>query len=609
MNNLRRIIEDYASFEAEYPDVKDFETPDTADDRLRSNNPQIATRIKDIKKLWNKHVDRQFIQSLVKIHWLEGTNYYGATEAENRIKKFLKDVPRNDEISIGLYAKNSYYNSYWGEIGIVLDGRITFASNDMNTLYTGGWSDVDAEKEKAYRKTSGIPRRATVVFPKKTLNLSHYILDGETFNEDDSSQNEGIIDNWKPISIIIRKPNEFGLTRANRLSKDTNLPIIDSHGKILINPKAVTIESFVREILTEKSRYEKETGNDFSNELRQKILSLASDSCPVPYAFTMINVPKIGINPKTSYETPAGVYFYPLTELNVKKLISNTLPFASNAKYFGVVKLKHLDSKKWLKFLYDQTDFQSEEDYERVIKAVGKRNHRKAATHGKHNYFNTDARIFDLTWAASEEETKFDNYTGKAVLKKPGRQTSRWNKLLRQLGYIGIYDEGYGIVHPSEPTQVVALSPEAYETIGIWETKELRKTKEDVSQLAGMSASKKIELLKRKFVPAETLNILSKDEVDYIRREVAANISCPAEILSRLSNDSNYGVRYTVAENPNCPVATLISLSKDPSFPIRCTVAENPNCSIATLNMLTKDSNFSVSNTAIEILNKQKLNK
>ena len=43
------------------------------------------------------------------------------------------------------------------------------------------------------------------------------------------------------------------------------------------------------------------TGKDFSEELRQKIMSLVSDSHPAQYAFTMISVPKIGLNPKSTY--------------------------------------------------------------------------------------------------------------------------------------------------------------------------------------------------------------------------------------------------------------------------------------------------------------------
>ena len=100
-------------------------------------------------------------------------------------------------------------------------------------------------------------------------------------------------------------------------------------------------------LLREKTRYEKEFGQKYSP--KQDFISKVTDQ-PTEYAFTMVRIPKVGLNPKTSYNTPAGVYFYPLTFNYYYMLIEDALPFASQSPYCGLVKLNWSDKKKWLIF-------------------------------------------------------------------------------------------------------------------------------------------------------------------------------------------------------------------------------------------------------------------
>ena len=347
------------------------------------------------------------------------------------------------------------------------------------------------------------------------------------------------------------------------------------------------LSQFISEsLLVEKSRYERETGNDSAEELRQKIMSLASDTHPVPYAFTMTKIPKVGLNPQTSYDTPAGVYFYPLTKEYCKKLIDNKLPFVSDNHYFGVVKLKNLDSSLWLKFLVDQRSFQTDEDYERVVSVAGKKIAIEASKKGKHNYFNNDSRIFDISYFYTQNSA--------------GKYTSTWNKFLRKLGYIGIYDAGNGIIHPSEPTQLVCLSSEAYETVGIWETKELRKRKLRPSDLKDLSRIQKMGLAVKRASP-EILRILSKDD-KFVRKIVASNPKCPKDILAILSIDDDFDVRIKVASNPKCPIEILQNMSHDGDWTVREAVAENPVCSIEILNDLVNDVSMYIRKVAAKQL-------
>ena len=67
----------------------------------------------------------------------------------------------------------------------------------------------------------------------------------------------------------------------------------------------------IRKLLKEKTRYERELGQKYSP--KYDFISKITEH-PCDYAFTMVKIPKVGLNPKTDYNTPAGVYFYPLTQ-------------------------------------------------------------------------------------------------------------------------------------------------------------------------------------------------------------------------------------------------------------------------------------------------------
>jgi len=231
--------------------------------------------------------------------------------------------------------------------------------------------------------------------------------------------------------------------------------------------------------LSEITRYEKETGkksfgkHDITKYVRDSGLGRAM--APVKYAFTMVDIEKVGLNPRTKFNTPAGVYFYPLNQEYYEKLVKNKLPYASEKPYVGVVRLKDTNTDKWLRFLQRGRNYANVDRvmaaYDKVFPAPLRPQDREDLLAGlqqpsaisdelRHWDFNNDAKIFDLTW-----------YGTKGSL----RSTLKWNKLLRDLGYIGIYDNNNSIIHPGEPFQITALSPEAYEVVGFYTTADIRK--------------------------------------------------------------------------------------------------------------------------------------
>jgi len=223
----------------------------------------------------------------------------------------------------------------------------------------------------------------------------------------------------------------------------------------------MVIKIRMKKQLEEITRYEKETGSKYN--IMDEFSSRVSEQ-PSEYAFTMTSVPKIGINPKTGYNTPAGVYCYPLDSRRFGQLMENGLPFMSDAPYVGLIKLNW--NANWLIFRKTEAGSGTREDEQRVAKFLKDvYGFEMSASYDPiHWYHSPNARIFDMTYFCSRERAAANGT----------RPTIMWTKILRDLGYDGVYDEGSGIIHNAEMTQLVCLTLNAYEKVGIYEVPALR---------------------------------------------------------------------------------------------------------------------------------------
>ena len=311
----------------------------------------------------------------------------------------------------------------------------------------------------------------------------------------------------------------------------------------------VLIKNFIKEILTEKSRYERETGQKYSfiDEIKSKITEH-----PCEYGFTMTTIPKVGLNPHTSYKTPAGVYMYPLNQEYFQKLIDDTLPFVSDAPYVSICKLNWSNMRKWLYF--DGTDHQPQGAVDRAFDKVNEASGQdypkifdEYTYNARHSSQGTDSKIWDITYFYSQ--TKEENKQ---------QATLQWNKILRSLGYVGVYDAGGGVIHPSEPMQLVCLVPEAYTVISTYTTQDLRgiRHEEDWGDVGKIKNIVKIIgkalLLKKQ---------ISGQQLDYLKKRVAELSSADPEKIDSLS--LYYLQEYL--ENPNFPneLYTILANSKN----------------------------------------------
>lgn len=166
------------------------------------------------------------------------------------------------------------------------------------------------------------------------------------------------------------------------------------------------------------------------------------------FYFTMSSVERVSFNPRSSYDTPLGLYSYQLTSKHLKDLLSAELPFRAHAKYVHVFysspahtlflsKYSEEDLEKDIRMLREMTvndQVISNEEFDQVIEE-GTVNARISTTGGK---------IWNITRLLAQE------YIGKHMV--------IWSRLMFKLGYYTVIDDGcMGIIHENEPCQAVSF--------------------------------------------------------------------------------------------------------------------------------------------------------
>jgi hypothetical protein len=180
---------------------------------------------REIKDLFRKHADHQWLSSLVTVHWVSDEE-----DLEGLVGR------GKDELStmITLPGQQLQWGNY-GSIGLWVQGHITLAANNMDDLHSGHqrdyvpapsdhWSYRDNPTEEEYeqqKKSSGINKQPKVwqkysqyanmsdnekhrgIFKKSYLPKFPYILDEETWKSPGTYPNEALVDNWAPKAIVL----------------------------------------------------------------------------------------------------------------------------------------------------------------------------------------------------------------------------------------------------------------------------------------------------------------------------------------------------------------------------------------------------------------------
>lgn len=225
-SQLRRIIreeiinETYQSFLDRAGNMKlsaDFNDP------TFEKSPSSRKTSRDLKRIWGEEADHDFMDSVVKIHWISNRRAGERESAIRAIKKFLSVSGKNEISTSGYLPDNDEFKSKWGGYGVIVKGRVTFAANDMNQIISGYALKLPDKVAQKY-KSSGIPKRPTVFNVSDSFTLGKdYILDAESFDPSSSERgNEFIVGNWRPVAIIIPCADPQGfpdsmVTRTRRL--------------------------------------------------------------------------------------------------------------------------------------------------------------------------------------------------------------------------------------------------------------------------------------------------------------------------------------------------------------------------------------------------------
>lgn len=179
---------------------------------LNPASPDIIVKGKAAKRLFARLADRKFLDSLVTSHW---------TYSLGNLIQLLKSPP-NSEISCNVTRERIPSNGRFGLYGVVVKGHITFLANDMDDVYSGTykgyWADngempyffdsvvTDKESEKWYKNFLKQRQRTSGVNKGFQGTLRSVVLDEEDFRE--NVNNEALVDNWKPLAIIVPLPAE-----------------------------------------------------------------------------------------------------------------------------------------------------------------------------------------------------------------------------------------------------------------------------------------------------------------------------------------------------------------------------------------------------------------
>lgn len=188
-------------------------------------------------------------------------------------------------------------------------------------------------------------------------------------------------------------------------------------------------------------------------------------------SFTEIN--KIGINPESSYNTPIGVYTYPLKQFwklyKVETLgtVKDSAPFAGDQPYIQILKGKH--TKGFIRDFSKYTERDLKKDKEKILK-YSRDDYfieKQIEIGEKESYNKTPfGRFWGITWNLVTNSLSYLNLNSK-------KSSVAWNELLRNLGYTGFSDTtGTGIIYEDEPVQAVFLTSKEYTQIDMIDNKE-----------------------------------------------------------------------------------------------------------------------------------------
>lgn len=175
-------------------------------------------------------------------------------------------------------------------------------------------------------------------------------------------------------------------------------------------------------------------------------------------SFTTVD--KLGINPKSQYDTPLGIYAYPVDYVQEETEDGRwmrALPFAGKSEFATLFRssgniveldtLSVLEARGYYKKLSDLWVKMSGKDWKTSVDQV------EGILNDAHKLALFPDYIGGRFWYVTREVAYLI-----AGVRNKDKATVIWNKVFREIGVDGCVDRGIGIIHSNEPNQAVFFS-------------------------------------------------------------------------------------------------------------------------------------------------------
>lgn len=169
--------------------------------------------------------------------------------------------------------------------------------------------------------------------------------------------------------------------------------------------------------------------------------------------FTQIN--KFGINVKSLYNTPTGIYAYPIDYIISKG--AKNVPFAGKSPYIQIFKNNTPLENTWI-----LSDKLNSEITERIINVLEIETGQPCPTfkNNKSIWEYIYKFIMGKNFKSYDDWADNDNYHIDVNNRKPSEYAPKARKVLLNAEIYAIIDNGKGIIYPDEPTQGLFLKIE-----------------------------------------------------------------------------------------------------------------------------------------------------
>lgn len=191
------------------------------------------------------------------------------------------------------------------------------------------------------------------------------------------------------------------------------------------------------------------------------------DDKDIYITFTLFN--KVGLNPRSDFKTPNGIYTYQLKEFwpmitHKFQLVYTDKLFGTDRRYIQILKAKK--SKKFIEDISkDYTSSMLTKDIAKIGKLYGKTIPNIEVVIDEAKKTSKDKSPGGIFWNITRWIANDGVDPGNNSEKVTNKQfTFKWATIFAKLGYSdGIGDRaGKGIIHPSEPKQAVFFNKKAF---------------------------------------------------------------------------------------------------------------------------------------------------